>query len=110
MNKKGFTLIEITAVVLTLAVIFLVSYPTLQHILKKSEANEKEANTENIIIAAKTYFNLHNSEYSFLDESTLEVTIDKLVEEDLLESNDYNETSKVVCNINNNKQECVINK
>lgn len=108
MNKKGFTLIEITAVVLTLAVIFLVSYPTLQQILKKSEANETKANTENVIIAAKTYFNLHNSEYSFLDGSNLEVTIDKLVEEDLLESNDYNETSKVVCTINNNKQECVI--
>ena len=110
MNKKGFTLIEITAVVLTLAVIFLVSYPTLHRILKKSEKDENETTDSNIIIAAKTYFNLHNSEYSFLDGSTLEVTIDKLVEEDLLESNDYNEESKVVCTINNNKQECVINK
>ena len=100
MNKKGFTLIEI----------FLVSYPTLHRILKKSEKDENETTDSNIIIAAKTYFNLHNSEYSFLDGSTLEVTIDKLVEEDLLESNDYNEESKVVCTINNNKQECVINK
>ena len=110
MNKKGFTLIEITAVVLTLAVIFLVSYPTLHRILKKSEKDENETTDSNIIIAAKTYFNLHNSEYSFLDGSTLEVTIDKLVEEDLLESNDYNESSKVVCTINNSKQNCVINK
>ena len=110
MNKKGFTLREITAVVLTLAVIFLVSYPTLHRILKKSEKDENEITDSNIIIAAKTYFNLHNSEYSFLDGSTLEVTIDKLVEEDLLESNDYNESSKVVCTINNSKQNCVINK
>ena len=71
MNKKGFTLIEITAVVLTLAVIFLVSYPTLHRILKKSEKDENEITDSNIIVAAKTYFNLHNSEYSFLDGSTL---------------------------------------
>ena len=110
MNKKGFTLIEITAVVLTIAVIFLLSYPTLHNILKKSEKNENNAVDENTIIAAKTYFNLHNSEFSFLDGSTLEVKISKLVEEDLLEENNYNENSKVVCTISSNKQNCVINK
>ena len=50
MNKKGFTLIEITAVVLTLAVIFLVSYPTLQHILKKSEENGIKFNFVNSFV------------------------------------------------------------
>ena len=36
MKKTGFTLIEITAVVLILGVIFLISFPTIQRLMKKS--------------------------------------------------------------------------
>ena len=33
-NNKGFTLVEITAVVLILGVIFLISYPTIERLMK----------------------------------------------------------------------------
>lgn len=106
--KRGFTLIEIMAVVLILATIFLIAYPTLHGILKKSEEDETKYNEENIIIAAHTYFNLHTEEFTFAEGSKIEVKLNKLVEEDLLDDNDYKENDKVECTINNNKKDCEI--
>ena len=106
--KKGFTLIEIMAVVLLLATIFLIAYPTLQGILKKSEEDEIKYNKENIIIAAHTYFNLHSSDYTYNEGDKLEVKLNKLVEEDLLDDNEYNDNDKVECTINDNKKDCEV--
>ena len=49
-NNRGFTLIEITAVVLILGVIFLISYPTMERLLKKSEQDKEKYNKDNIIM------------------------------------------------------------
>ena len=96
------------AVVLLLATIFLIAYPTLHGVLKKSEENETKYDTENIIIAAHTYFNLHSDEYSFDEGNKIEVKLSKLVEEDLLDDNNYEDNDKVECTIRNNKKECEI--
>ena len=50
MKNKGFTLIEITAVVLILGVIFLISFPTLHNILKKSDKDQVDVDNKNIIM------------------------------------------------------------
>lgn len=107
-NKRGFTLIEITAVVLILGVIFLISFPTIDRLMKKSEQDKNKYNDANIIMAAKTYLNLHSSEYEFTDGTDIEITINKLVEDDLLDDNDYEESDKVVCHINGNDKECSV--
>lgn len=106
--KKGFTLIEIMAVVMILATIFLIAYPTLHGILKKSEEDEIKYDEESIIIAAHTYFNLHSQEFTFNEGSNLEVKLNKLVEEDLLDDAEYEENDKVKCTIVDNKQDCEI--
>lgn len=108
-RKNGFTLIEITAVVLILGVIFLMSFPTIQRLMKKSEQDKEVYDTENIIMAAKTYFNIHSSEYQFVDDTDIEVELNKLVEEDLIDDNEYGNNDKVVCHINGNNKECTVN-
>ena len=108
MKKNGFTLIEITAVVLILGVIFLISYPTIQRLMKKSEQDKNSMNEENIIMAAKTYLNIHSNEYEFTDGSDINILLSKLVEEDLIDDNDYSELDKVICHINGNNKECSV--
>ena len=108
MKKTGFTLIEITAVVLILGVIFLISFPTIQRLMKKSEQDKDSMNNENIIMAAKTYLNIHSSEYEFTDGTDIDILLSKLVEEDLIDDNDYAETDKVVCHINRSNKECSV--
>lgn len=110
MNTKGFTLIEITAVVLILGVIFLMSYPTLENILKKSEKDQADLDNENIIMAAKTYINLHNDEYEFTEGNKLEIYLNDLVNENLLENNDYSSNDIVSCKIVSNKLDCKVEK
>ena len=107
-NNRGFTLIEITAVVLILGVIFLISYPTMERLLKKSEQDKEKYNKDNIIMAAKTYLNIHSKEYEFIDGADIEITINKLVDDDLIDDNDYAESDKVVCHINGNNKECSV--
>lgn len=108
MKKTGFTLIEITAVVLILGVIFLISFPTIQRLMKKSEQDKDSMNNENIIMAAKTYLNIHSSEYEFTDGTDIDILLSKLVEEDLIDDNDYAETDKVECHINGSNKECSV--
>ena len=105
-NNRGFTLIEITAVVLILGVIFLTSFPTLERLMKKSEQDKDKFNEDNIIMAAKTYLNIHSSEYEFTPNSDIEIKLSKLVEEDLIDDNDYLDTDKVVCHITESNKEC----
>ena len=108
-NNRGFTLIEITAVVLILGVIFLISFPTMERLMKKSEQDKDKYNDDNIIMAAKTYLNMHSSEYEFTDGTDIEITINKLVEDDLIDdNNNYTDRDKVVCHINGNDKECSV--
>lgn len=110
MNKKGFTLIEITAVVLILGTIFLMSFPTLHNILKQNEKDQSDIDDKNIVMAAKTYINLHPSSYTFNEGDTHTVTFTQMIEDDLLEIDDYDESDFVVCTLKDSKEECVINR
>ena len=106
MKNKGFTLIEITAVVLILGVIFLISFPTLHNILKKSDKDQADVDDKNIIMAAKTYINLHKDDYDFSEGAKQVVYLNDLVKEKLVDDNNYNDIIAVICEIQNAKQVC----
>ena len=108
MKNKGFTLIEITAIVLILGVIFIMSFPTIQRLMKKSEQDKDRYSSEDINMAAKTYLNIHSSEYEFTDGSDITIKLSKLVEEELIDDNDYGENDTVVCHINGTNKECSV--
>lgn len=110
MNKKGFTLIEITGVVLILGVIFLMAYPTLENILKKSDKGQDNLDNENVIMAARTYINLHNSEYEFIEGGFISVSLVDMVKEGLLDNNNYSPLDIVSCKMESNNLECNVDK
>ena len=108
MKNKGFTLIEITAVVLILGVIFLISFPTLHNILKKSDKDQVDVDNKNIIMAAKTYINLHKDDYDFSEGSKQVVYLNDLVKEELVDDDNYSDTNAVICEIQNAMQVCKV--
>ena len=55
MNKKGFTLIELIAVIVILALISLIVFPTVNSIIKNSKEKAYNVQIDEIINAAKNY-------------------------------------------------------
>ena len=51
---------------------------------------------------------MHSSDYEFTDGTDIEINLTKLVEDDLIDDNDYEESDKVVCHINGNDKECSV--
>lgn len=55
LNKKGFTLIEVLAVIVILSVLMAIMIPTVNHIINKNDENSYEKLKEGIVNAAKVY-------------------------------------------------------
>ena len=72
--NKGFTLIEIIAIMVVLVGIFLVSFPSFVNMAKKDEQRQYDNMVENLCAAGKTYIysNLdHYPELSLVNEEIL---------------------------------------
>lgn len=82
MNTKGFTIIELLAVIVILVAIFLVSFPSLLNTTKMS--NEQQYNTmvENLCMAGESYIYGHMDEYPTLSTigNEIQIEITKLIE------------------------------
>ena len=65
MNKKrGFTLVELLGVIVLLALIVLIVFPSIINVIKKSDNSISEANKALIINASKQYVEENKNEYS----------------------------------------------
>ena len=73
MNNKGFTLVELIAIVLILAAIFMVSFPMLLNSAKKNKDAEYDAMVKDICLAGETY--IYSNVDSFPDISIVGNTI-----------------------------------
>ena len=87
--KRGFTLIEMLAVIAVLAVATLIAAPTIINILKKSEAKQYENYLEDLYLAAESYVQTHASERVNLSNpgDVYIVSIKKLREKSLVKKN-----------------------
>lgn len=98
-NTKGFTLIEIIAVIALLAVIGLVAAPSIIRSLKTADTNQYDGFVEDLYLATETYINLNESTYANLKTvgGTATITIGKLREEKLVKAKLVNpKTNKTV--------------
>lgn len=81
MNNKGFTLIELVAIVLVIAAIFLVSFPSLLNLSKKDEEKKYNSMVENLCLAGDSY--IKNNEKNFKSEiipnNRIEIEINELI-------------------------------
>ena len=64
MNNKGFTLIELTAIIVVLVAIFLVSFPSLLGLAKDNEEKQYDNMVSNICAAGKEYIYSNIEKYS----------------------------------------------
>lgn len=63
MKNKGFTLIELMAIIVILGVIVLVSVPSLVKTINRNQDKKYETFLEDIKIATETYINLNSEDY-----------------------------------------------
>ena len=75
MNNKGFTIIELSAIVLILAIIFLISFPSILNMTRADKEKEYSTMVDNLCLAGKSYIysNLNNYDISTINN---EITID----------------------------------
>lgn len=59
-NSKAFTLIELTAVIVVLAAIFLVSFPALISMLKSDEEQKEKNFINNLCLSGESYIRMND--------------------------------------------------
>lgn len=96
MNNKGFTLIEVVAVVAILVAIFLVSFPTITTLLNNEEETKYNTMVNTLCEAGETYIYLNMGEYSELStiDSEIIISVNSLIEEELVDKNLINPKSQ----------------
>lgn len=92
MKKNGFTLIELIAIILVLAAICLVSFPTILNMAKQNDKNTYEEYKKTICLAAKTYV---TNENKITDQSEIIVSVKNLVDLDYIEDTLINPKTKL---------------
>ena len=99
--NKGFTLVELLAIISILALIFLVSFPNFMSMTRKDEAKKYEEMEESLCLAGKTYIYNHMEEYTELStpNSIIEIQIQDLIDYEIVENDLKNpNTNKYVKN------------
>lgn len=81
MNKKGFTLVELIAIILILAAILLVSFPSLLNMAKTDKDKEYEKVIEDLCLAGKSYIyaNMNNFNGLSVVGSEFSIKIEELI-------------------------------
>lgn len=81
MNNKGFTLVELVAVILVLVAIFLVSFPSIMNMANAEEEKKYEAMVENLCLAGESYIYANTDDFEQLSvaDSKIEITVKELI-------------------------------
>ena len=101
MNTKGFTLIELTAIIVVFAAIFLVTFPNLINSARNNKEKEYNSMVDNLCLAGKSYIYSHLDEFPQIStvNSVIEVDVSMLITNEYIESNVKNpKTGKTVSN------------
>lgn len=91
-NKKGFTLVELLAVIVILGVLLMIAVPAVQNVIKKAKNNATQKQAELFIDAAK--------KMAIIDEATSDMVIYKL--SDLDSDVDKNRFTRMVVALKEN--------
>lgn len=81
MNSKGFTLIELIAIVVILALIFFISFPQILNITKADEEKKYSNMVENLCLAGESYISANIENFNGLTTvgNKIELTIQELI-------------------------------
>ena len=81
MNTKGFTLIELTAIIVVLATIFLVSFPYLLNVTREDEEKKYNDMVENLCLSGESYIYGNMDDFPNLSiiNSQIEIKVNELI-------------------------------
>lgn len=81
MDNRGFTLIELIAVIVVLVTIFLVSFPAILNMSKEEEETKYQNMVEDLCLAGKSYIyaNMDSYEELTIVGSTINIKISELI-------------------------------
>ena len=103
MNKKGFTLVELLAVIAILAILVVIAIPNVVRMFNKSKQNVFESEVKEIIRIAEQnflndYFNTKGKTFSYCKDGTCDNNLDMIGRENLeyyIEMNSQGEIEKI---------------
>ena len=117
MKEKGFTLIELIGVIVLLAIIILITYPSIVNIIKKSNNKINSATSALIISGAKNMVDENKNSYPLTNGNVYCPTIEDLVNKGYVISdletgngNKIDTKQYVKINVQNNKYQYEITK
>ena len=115
MKEKGFTLIELIGVIALLAIIILITYPSIVNIIKKSNNKIDSATSALIISGAKNMVDENKNSYPLTNGNVYCVTIKSLINKGYVISdletgngNKINTDRYVMIKVNSNKYKYTI--
>jgi len=100
MNIKGFTLVELVAIIVVFAAIFLVSFPTILNMSKTEENKKLDNMVENLCAAGKTYMYANMNQYPELSlvDSEIEIKISTLINDNIVDDSIVNPKTNISVN------------
>lgn len=101
MNKKGFTLVELLAVITLVGIFLLVTIPTVDSLLKKQKDKLYKLQRKNVTEALKTWGNANIESLPEEDGQYVEVTLNDLKIEGLVDD-DLKNPKNDICYANTN--------
>lgn len=87
--KKGFTMVELLAVIIIVGTVAILAFTSLTNTIKKNKVREQEVFTTNIVNAAKLYMTSHLDDFPNIDDDDFKavITSRKLIEYKYLKEN-----------------------
>ena len=70
MNRKGFTMIELLAVIVVLGIVLVITFPNMTDVFKSSKLKSEEAFVERISQSIDSYVTLNSSYIDFFEYGT----------------------------------------
>lgn len=118
MNRKGFTMIELLAVIVVLGIVLIITFPNISDIFKGSKLKSEEAFIDRISQSIDSYVTLNSSSIGFLEAGTAQknyggtdhnvniykgtITIQTIINDGIITEKDYKNpgNENVGCNVN----------
>lgn len=119
MNKKGFTMIELLAVIVVLGIVLIITFPNISDIFKGSKLKSEEAFMDRISQSIDSYVTLNSSNITFekqdgtfkkvlgtkeqpVDVYKGTITMNTIISSNIITEKDYKNpgNENVECNVN----------